>query len=1319
MMPSTEDSKLHATVSGLRFALQETQLQLGHAQHQVDTLQQRARQVNTLEVQYQAQVERADSVTEEMQSAREEAARSISDSMLQQDAAMKQAQEAREASQQAHHQLQKAQHAQLAAEQQRQQAEASLRDVRLHMDWQETRIADLESQDIAQTARRYDSELQSMKQQLQQDRQRLEAQLLQEKRAREGAENQLHHTMSLSQSFSPNSSNLGSPRKGRENSSPNKPRGSARLQESVVLRAQFQQSREAAEREAARWKAALEEEQHTSEKLRQQLNQLEESDQLVATAAANSQQQVHHLRQQLESEKTRTAVLDANLQAAAHSVRSSKAFKRRQRSRYTVQDSARMDDGHVDDHSWQHALGLTDNDTGSSAEEDDGDSHMDLGLQPVMVTVGLQTDDVALTALLAGTAGKDSLMTAARQEILRLKDVYSRLLQQRSPGVDSGPVVAEKEAEAAVAAAREAAHHQHEQALQRCNADWTARLDALKAGLQEAKAEAQRVRDCQAQLSRQHQVELQQAKTASEDKAAALQADITHLQERLAAAEADLAAAQARVQQLEQQLQTQQAEAAATEKRMTAQMEQLKMDADTDLAMVMLESSSNASEAASRLGSIRTNAEASKLAAVAELQQQLDAEREHRQQLQQQLLGQSGTPQLQSPVSVAASEEPSQAVAGPKASAQAGAGKDMTLAVVSVRATDDVPKGAEARGQAAEDCTEGTAPAHAEPASSSSRAVDVAAQDRAVPIEAGVQGQQQKAKGKADGRLSRGLQLPQKLSIASLAKHAGVDKAFMQDWIASVKVPSEEATALSRMADAAAAAAAFTAEGLRDDLHRPSQQAQRAELAKRAQQASDAVLRGDADQGLVQEPDRRSYSRWSGMDAGDDDMCRTSSAVATPESSYATARAVPVSVSHHSVSSGHSSRKGHLPPVYTTSPVIQHRRLHQSSALQSATSPFATALPFSAALPLSPGHRPASPQADTPRFATLGQANPRKSVYESSSHDPHRSSHALEGSAVSYGTSSHALMPSSYSDEPSASASQHHATTREGRALSHADHRASSHTHSGAQGRLAPAGQFQIALLCYHSHHMAGNCHQEGMMENFTRGGQHGSSAGPESLLMPESQYLHPSPELDSLSQRLREQKLAMSRQGQTGISPLEPEAGYSPGKGYSAYKHAASRIGVQHIHQEGGRTNLSPSRLAGGGPGPEAGRAWSPLPQGQGRSWSALGNDDASSDLQASMYHRERSRLQEALARQHAASAATSIAAGANPLSRSGSPWDSAWDQQSAATRGHSHESHGRRQSNLSSARHQEHSRALPCYQHAVFTTGLRVALACTYQGL
>ena len=68
-------------------------------------------------------------------------------------------------------------------------------------------------------------------------------------------------------------------------------------------------------------------------------------------------------------------------------------------------------------------------------------------------------------------------------------------------------------------------------------------------------------------------------------------------------------------------------------------------------------------------------------------------------------------------------------------------------------------------------------------------AVSVQAQDRAVPIKAGIQGQQQKAKGKADGRLSRGLQLPQKLSIASLAKHAGVDKAFMQVSYTQLEMP--------------------------------------------------------------------------------------------------------------------------------------------------------------------------------------------------------------------------------------------------------------------------------------------------------------------------------------------------------------------------------------------------------------------------------------------------------------------------------------------------------------------------------------------------
>ena len=107
-------------------------------------------------------------------------------------------------------------------------------------------------------------------------------------------------------------------------------------------------------------------------------------------------------------------------------MRSSHAFKRRQRSRYAVQDSARLET----DNDWQHALGLTDNDTGSSAEEEEDRNPP----KPNLATVASQTEDAGLTALLAGTAGKDSLMAAARQEILRLKDVNHRLLQQTHAG---------------------------------------------------------------------------------------------------------------------------------------------------------------------------------------------------------------------------------------------------------------------------------------------------------------------------------------------------------------------------------------------------------------------------------------------------------------------------------------------------------------------------------------------------------------------------------------------------------------------------------------------------------------------------------------------------------------------------------------------------------------------------------------------------------------------------------------------------------------------------------------------------------------------
>lgn len=165
-------------------------------------------------------------------------------------------------------------------------------------------MADLESQDTAQTARRYDAELQSMKQRLQQERHKLETQLLQEKRAREAAEQQLQQQvaglpgLAAGQLSEQSYGQLGSPvkgmtkqaqqtlspkRKGRENASPNKPRvtGVASLQDSVLLKAQLQQAKETAELTAQQSKAALEAEQEKSKRLQQQLWQLQDSDRSV------------------------------------------------------------------------------------------------------------------------------------------------------------------------------------------------------------------------------------------------------------------------------------------------------------------------------------------------------------------------------------------------------------------------------------------------------------------------------------------------------------------------------------------------------------------------------------------------------------------------------------------------------------------------------------------------------------------------------------------------------------------------------------------------------------------------------------------------------------------------------------------------------------------------------------------------------------------------------------------------------------------------------------------------------------------------------
>lgn len=84
-----------------------------------------------------------------------------------------------------------------------------------------------------------------------------------------------------------------------------------------------------------------------------------------------------------------------------------------------------------------------------------------------------------------------------------------------------------------------------------------------------------------------------------------------------------------------------------------------------------------------------------------------------------------------------------------------------------------------------------------------------------------------------------------------------------------------------------------------------------------------------------------------------------------------------------------------------------------------------------------------------------------------------------------------------------------------------------------------------------------------------------------DSDLLPLNQHLpYASPELDSLSQRLRHQKLTTDRQGHTGFSPLQGRAAsYSPGKAYAAHSHGMPGAGLRLMHDYNARPDPSPFR--------------------------------------------------------------------------------------------------------------------------------------------
>ncbi|KAK9821857.1 hypothetical protein WJX74_006036 [Apatococcus lobatus] len=138
----------------------------------------RARQVSQLE-QDLAELQGSQAAAQEAShSNREDADRSVADALLRLDAAEAAQAAAQEACNAAQEQASEAAKEREWAQAQQAAAEAGLQDARLHMDWQDMRIADLEGRDVSQMASRLDSELQNVRGALQAQVQDLTAQLV-------------------------------------------------------------------------------------------------------------------------------------------------------------------------------------------------------------------------------------------------------------------------------------------------------------------------------------------------------------------------------------------------------------------------------------------------------------------------------------------------------------------------------------------------------------------------------------------------------------------------------------------------------------------------------------------------------------------------------------------------------------------------------------------------------------------------------------------------------------------------------------------------------------------------------------------------------------------------------------------------------------------------------------------------------------------------------------------------------------------------------------------------------------------------------------
>ncbi|KAK9813073.1 hypothetical protein WJX72_008447 [[Myrmecia] bisecta] len=271
-------------------------------------------------------------------------------------------------------------------------------------------------------------------------------------------------------------------------------------------------------------------------------------------------------------------------------------------------------------------------------------------LQAVKGRLEQETDETGVKPALG--AKRENLLAAARDEILRLKDINSKLLD-RGKDLELNHML-RADADAALVAAQQQSRQDLKEAVDRCEAVWAEKLAALEAQCVQLRSELAQACQQNQTLAAGLKADMDNAAAESTERLASLQGKLqvsveecTKLQaaeaesaDQLAASEAALQLSKEECMKLQAALEALKAEVQEQTQTLAAQaaeLERVREEADADTAIAMLEASARSEGVSKRMSELKQDLEAAREAAVQEAQEAIQAERSLRLAAEQEL----------------------------------------------------------------------------------------------------------------------------------------------------------------------------------------------------------------------------------------------------------------------------------------------------------------------------------------------------------------------------------------------------------------------------------------------------------------------------------------------------------------------------------------------------------------------------------------------------------------------------------------------------------------------------------------------------------